>query len=190
MPVSVPKRRNAFVPIGKLRGGTYGSHGKHGMMANLNLTPMVDMFTVIVIFLIQLFSATGDVLFSQKGLTLPPAKAAELLEDRGPVITLFQGKVLIEGREIAKADDLDEAEPGIPALTEQLTGIRERDEKLFGRDPSKPFDGKIIIQADKETDFHLVRRTIYAGNTAGWAYFNFTVVGEKDGTEGGDAAAE
>jgi hypothetical protein len=68
MPISVPKRRNAFVPIGKLRGGSYGKSGKHGAMANLNLTPMVDMFTTIVIFLIQLFSATGDILFAQAGI--------------------------------------------------------------------------------------------------------------------------
>jgi hypothetical protein len=194
MPISVPKRRNAFVPIGKLRGGSYGKSGKHGAMANLNLTPMVDMFTTIVIFLIQLFSATGDILFAQEGLKLPPAKQAEILEDRGPVITLFKGKVIVEGRELAKAEDIDEAEPGIPPLTEYLTGVRERDEKLFGRDPNKPFDGKLIIQADKETDFMMVRKAIYAGNMSGWAYFNFTVVGEGkpagEGGEGGEAAEE
>lgn len=193
MPVSVPRRRNAFVPIGKLRGGSYGHGGKHGLMASLNLTPMVDMFTTIVIFLIQLFSATGDILFAQEGLKLPPAKQAEILEDRGPVITLFQGKVIVEGREVARSEDLDEAEPGIPALTELLTGIRERDEKLFGRDPTKPFDGKIIVQADKETDFIMVRRTIYAGNMSGWAFFNFAVVGEgkpAEGGEGGEGAEE
>ena len=190
MPIKVPKRRNAFVPIGALRGGSYGHGNKHGLMAALNLTPMVDMFTTIVIFLIQLFSATGDLIFAQEGLKLPPAKQAEVLEDRGPVITLFQGKVLVEGREIAKLEDLDEAEPGIPALTELLTGVRERDEKLFGRDPTKPFDGKLIVQADKETDFQLVRRTIYAGNISGWAFFNFAVVGEKPVGEGGEEAEE
>ena len=190
MPIKVPKRRNAFVPIGALRGGAYGKGGKHGVMANLNLTPMVDMFTTIVIFLIQLFSATGDILFSQEGLKLPPAQQAEVLSDRGPVITLFKGRVLIEGKELARAEDLDEAEPGIPPLTEELTGIRERDEKLFGRDPTKPFDGKLIIQADKETDFQLVRRTIYAGNIAGWAFFNFAVVGEKKPGEETEGSAE
>ena len=152
MPVSVPKRRHAFHPIGKLRGGSYGGGKKHGMMASLNLTPMVDMFTVLVIFLLQLFSATGDI---------------------------YKNEVIMDGKAIARVDELDEAESGIPALSEALRGIRERDEKLFGRAETEAFEGKMIIQADKETDFLLVRKAIFSANEAGWAHLNFMVVGDK-----------
>lgn len=188
MPVSVPQRRHAFHPIGKLRGGHYGGGKKHGLMASLNLTPMVDMFTTLVIFLIQLFSATGDILFSPDGLKLPPAKEAELFEDVGTAVVLYKGEIIMDGKAIARVEDLDEAESGIPALSEALQGIRERDEKLFGRDPNEPFDGKMIIQADKETDFLLVRKAIFSANEAGWAHLNFMVVGSKP--PGAEGAAE
>ena len=190
MPVSVPKRRNAFKPIGALRGGAYGGH-KHGAMASLNLTPMVDMFTTLVIFLIQLFSATGDLMMAQKDLKLPPATKAEILDDRGPVLTLFRGTVLMEGKLIARIEEMDEAESGIPALSEELQKIRERDEKLFGRNPNEPFDGKIMIQGDKEADFKLVRKAIFSANEAGWAHLNFIVLGEGPvKTEGEGEATE
>lgn len=178
MPVSVPRRRNAFVPIGKLRGGHYGSSGKHGTMASLNLTPMVDMFTTLVIFLIQLFAAQGDMI-SQKDLKVPTAQQAELLSDQGPMIILFKGKVLLEGKQLAAVEDMDEADPGIQPLSEALQKLREQDEKIFGRDPNKPFDGKVMIQADQETDFMLVRKAIFSINEAGWAHLNFIVLGDN-----------
>ena len=46
-------------------GQVFGEHGgvhKVGQFADLNITPMVDMFTIIVIFLLQNFSATGEIL--------------------------------------------------------------------------------------------------------------------------------
>ena len=178
MPISVPKRRNAFKPIGALRGGQYGSHGKHGTMASLNLTPMVDMFTTLVIFLINLFAASDD-MGAPKDLRIPSAQQAELMEDHGPKILLYQGRVLLDGKELARAEDLDEAEQGIGPLSEALQKIREGDEKIFGRDPTKPFDGKVLIQADKETDFMLVRKAIFSINEAGWAHLNFIVLGEN-----------
>jgi biopolymer transport protein ExbD len=183
MPVSVPQRRHFLKPMGKLRSGPF-SHGKKSGMISLNLTAMVDMFTVIVIFLLQSFAASGELNITQKDLVMPGAKKAELLAETGPVITLFQGTVLVEGKEVATQDKLDEAEQGIPELTEQLKAVREREEKLAERlgkprDPTKAFDGHIIVQADKTTDFLLVRKVIFSMNSAGWAHVNFAVKDES-----------
>jgi len=192
MSISVPKRRTHFKPIGFLRKNSGGS--KKSAMVSLNLTAMVDMFTTIVIFLIQSFSASGELMLMQKDLVMAPAMNAELLSERGPVVTLFQGNVLVEGSEVAKMADLDEAEQGIPVVQEQLKGIREREEKLYGRDPTKPFDGHVIVNSDKSTDFLLVRKVIYSMNAAGWAKVNFAVDDvsgpDKPEGEGGEGAPE
>lgn len=190
MPITTPKRHPAFKPIGALRAGPFAS-GKKGLMAGLNLTAMVDMFTVIVIFLLQSFSASGELMFMQPGLKLPPAKMTQLLEERGPVLTLFKNQVLLEGQEIAKTDALDDADPGIPTLSEKLTGVREREEKLAEqrgqpRDPTKPFDGYLVIQADSSTDFKFVRKAVFSANEAGWAHLQFVVMGEGKGPEEGE----
>jgi len=179
MPVSVPKRRTAFKPIGRLRANPLHAGKKDGNIA-LNLTAMVDMFTVIVIFLLQSFSANGEIMFVQKEVTMPMAEMSEELTERGVVVTLFDNVVMLEGKEVARSDDLDPAEPGIPAMSEQLTGIREREEqadKLLGktRDPNKPFEGSVIVQSDEDVDFMIVRKVIYSLNQAGWAKIKFAV---------------
>ncbi len=175
MSVHVPGRHAAFEPIGILRHGHFGGGKKSQHMA-LNLTAMVDMFTVIVIFLLQSFSASGEIMFIQKDLKLPTAVEAQPLDDRGPVVTLFANTVLMEGEELARLDDLDDTEQSIPALSERLQKIREREEKLTPRDMTKPYDGHCIIQADVATDFKLVRKTIFAINQAGWTHLNFATL--------------
>lgn len=190
MPIQHPKRRPAFPPIGRLRTSPISGGGKKSLMTSLNLTAMVDMFTVIVIFLLQMFSANGDLQFMVKGLKTPTAKETQLLEERGPVVTLFQNQVLFEGEPVVSLEEIDNAEMGIPKLTETLRGIREREEQIYGRDETKPFDGHIIVQSDKSTDFKLVRKTLESANMAGWAHLQFTVTGEAKGTVDAEGGGE
>lgn len=193
MPIKLPGRHSLYEPIGALRTNPFHA-GKKNMMMPLNLTAMVDMFTVIVVFLLQSFSASGDLMFIQKDLILPTATQAIPLEEQGPVVTLFRNEVLISGEKLVTLEELDDTEPGIPQLQERLTKIREREEMLkknYGTiDPTKPYDGHMIVQADAATDFELVRRTIFAMNMAGWIHIQFAVLNsgpavvEGEGVEG------
>ena len=194
MPVFTPGRHPAYAPIGALRSNPLKAGKKTGF-TELNLTAMVDMFTVIVIFLLQSFSGEGEVSV-HKNLTLPDSQQAKPLSERGPIIVVMGGEVLIDGEIIASLANEDEAdEPGIPDLTDRLVKIREQNEavetELRRRDPSRPvmpFDGNLIVQADEETDFKLVRRAIFSANQAGWVHLQFSV--RKILAEGGGAPAE
>lgn len=189
MGIHTPGRHPAFPPIGKLRQSHGG--GKKSGFTELNLTAMVDMFTVIVIFLLQSFSGEGEISV-QKDLKLPVADAAVPMSQRGPVVVVMRGELLLDGEVLASLDKDDDAEPGIPALTEKLTKAKEKAEslekELKARDPSradKPFDGHLIVQADLETDFKLVRKAIFSANAAGWVHIQFAVVaGAKPAGEG------
>jgi biopolymer transport protein ExbD len=180
MPVFTPGRHPAYEPIGRLRGNPL-SHGKKSGFIELNLTAMVDMFTVIVIFLLQSFSGEGEVSV-HKNLTLPDSEKAKPLSERGPIVVVMRGEVLLDGEVVASLEDDQAAEPGIPALTEKLVAVKSANDKieeeLRRRDPSrpvKPFDGNLIVQADEETDFKLVRRAIFSANEAGWVHLQFAV---------------
>jgi biopolymer transport protein ExbD len=180
MPVIAPGRRPAFPPIGRLRTSPL-TGGKKNLLMPLNLTAMVDMFTTIVIFLLQSFSSSGDLLLVQKGIKLPEAKKAAVLGERGPVVTLFQNQVIFDGNPVAALAELSDDENGIEIVTETLKGIREREEQAKGRDVNKVFDGFVIIQADATTDFKLVRKVVWSLNQAGWAKIKFIVLGKSDG---------
>jgi biopolymer transport protein ExbD len=180
MPVFTPGRHPAYEPIGRLRANPL-SGGKKSGFTELNLTAMVDMFTVIVIFLLQSFSGEGEVQV-HKNLTLPDSEQADPLGERGPIVVVMHGEVLLDGDVVATLDDEAADEPGISALTEKLVKIREANDKIEVElrriDPTrevKAFSGHLIVQADEETDFKLVRRAIFSANEAGWTHLQFSV---------------
>jgi len=208
MAIIAPGRRPAYPPIGRLRTSSL-SGGKKSGMVSLNLTPMVDMFTILVIFLIQLFSGADAPSVPEK-VTIPEAIAGQKVTEAGTVVSVTkEGTILIKG-EVVKdmGTDLD---PGIPGLTERLREIKANDVKLkmaIAEKGGKPFDktaayeGELMIIADIETDFKLIRRIMYSANVAsddntntGWAKFKFVTIPndmkpEGEGEKGAEKKAE
>ena len=186
MPVVTPGRRPAFAPIGRLRSSPL-SGGKKGMFVSLNLTAMVDMFTILVIFLIQLFSATGQVTLNDRA-KVPTSIAGEPLEEPGTIVMMLNDGTLMVDDEAIRGDEMGtELDIPIPGMVTRLTKQREFRESIEGRDPTKPYEGLLIIQADVKTDFRLVRRVLASANEAGWAKFKFVTTPAK--TAGAPAEA-
>ena len=86
--------------------GHGGAHmGKKSVNSDLNVTPLVDMFVILVLFLIANFSATGEILQMSKDIQLPAATHVQDLEI-APVVTVTNEDVLCDGVEIGRVADL------------------------------------------------------------------------------------
>jgi biopolymer transport protein ExbD len=201
MSVVAPGRRPAYPPIGRLRTSPLSGGGKKNMFVSLNLTPMVDMFTILVIFLIQLFKATGQVEL-KPDITVPQSKTGPALQDQSTICVVYPDGTMVVDTTTIPADQMGDAlQTEIPGLVDVLTKKKEFASKLdaaMGKteDPTKPFDKALLVQADVKADFKVVRRIIYSANLAGWAKFKFitTPVGGKpppaDPAAGGDQPAQ
>lgn len=195
MPVVAPGRRPAYPPIGRLRTSPLSGGGKKNMFVSLNLTPMVDMFTILVIFLIQLFKATGQVEL-KPDIVVPQSKTGPSLQEEGVICVLYPDGQMVVDTTTIPADQMgDPLQQEIPGLVDVLTRKKEFAEKLdkaMGKvpDPTKPFEKALLVQADVKSDFKMVRRIIYSANLAGWAKFKFvtTPIGKKEGEEGAEGA--
>src|SRR5215469_2683261 len=75
-----------------------GSAGGGARATNiaLNLTPFVDMMTILVTFLLMVFSSTGQLLQAQKGLELPIAESRDTLQ-QAPVIIVTRSEITYQG---------------------------------------------------------------------------------------------
>ncbi len=185
MSVITPGRRPAYPPIGRLRTSPLSGGKKNGFVS-LNLTAMVDMFTILVIFLIQLFTASGQVTMNDR-IKVPTSVAGTPLEEPGTVVMVNnEGLLLLDNFPIPEAEMGTELDIPIPGMVDRLTKQREFREKIEGRDPTQPYKGYLIVQADVKTDFRLVRRILTSANMAGWAKVKFvTLPGATDAA--GDA---
>jgi biopolymer transport protein ExbB len=158
-----------------------GGHGKKGVFANLQLTPLIDMFIVILIFLLMSFSASGEIIRANKDIKLPMAEKVEDLE-RVPVVAVSWpkgdpsgGVVTLEGVEVSTARDLLEntsTDWTIPKLKDRLEEMKQ---KWKVTNPNKAWQGKLIVQADQNTDFRIIKKVMYSAGVAGYGNLLFAV---------------
>ena len=173
----------------KILGGKMGG-GHKATNADINVVPMVDMMTMLVIFLLNQFSSTGEVLYMQKDIKLPEARHGEMIEI-APVVAVSGAQIVISGQKVADVADLDRDSGylNIPALEERLRDEKKRWEFIHQSDGAK-FDGIVNIQADQKVPFRIVRRVMYSCGVAGYFNLNFAALsagGEGGGEAGGGA---
>ncbi len=142
MPIQIPgKRFGKRLEKSKVFG--HGGTSKKPMFADLLITPMVDMFVIIVLFLIANFSATGEVLMMTKDIQLPEAVNVREVE-MVPVVMVSKDQVLVSGTVIGRVEDLTREDYlNIPNLEEKLREMKKQYEDLhsLAKDESTSFKG-------------------------------------------------
>lgn len=171
-----------------------GGHGggKGGGVVNLNLTPFVDMMTILVTFLLMVFSASGEILTQQAGLELPSANQ-QLAIQRAPVITITAQSITFNNEHMAETESvLNDTSPQWQVV--ELFERMKQEKQLFNLnfeslpdsekdrcrnpvpgDPVKCLDGLAILQADKSIQAKVIGRVIKTANAAGYGNIMFAV---------------
>ena len=174
-------RLKRFAPLKFVRSG---GHGKKSGYAELNLTSMVDMLTILVVFLLQTFSASGELLSVQKNIVLPEAQNFKDLE-QAPIIAVASDSVTLNGAMEADAAELNQENTTdwkIAKLHDDLVTLKNNYKLLH---PSENFAGTVIVQADRNVDFKVVKKVMYSCAVAGYGNVNFAVQQKSKGGGGG-----
>jgi biopolymer transport protein ExbD len=169
--------------------------GKREVTATLSLTAMVDMFTVLVIFLLQNYNTTGEVLYIPKEVTLPKAEKIKELKP-AVVVTISSKEILVDKTSVITFDALKAQQewliqPLLAKLTDAIQVAKQDYEKKLqnqinavvntarGSKDKDPADAnpwnKVTIQADKGIDFLTVKKVMYTVTEAGAGEINFAV---------------
>jgi biopolymer transport protein ExbD len=170
------KRPSKRLQRSKVLGGKIARAHK-ATNADLNVVPMVDMMTMLVIFLLQQFSSTGEVLYMQKDIRLPDARHGQMIE-QAPTVAISAEQVVVAGQKVADVADLDRDAGylNIPALEERLREDKKRWDFIHQSDPSSRWDGIVNIQADQKVPFRIVKRVMYSCGVAGYFNLNFAAL--------------
>lgn len=132
----------------------------------LRLTSMVDVFTILLIFLIKNFSTGSEITLMAKNLQLPVSIASQAPE-ASTTISATQQDVLIDGEFVDTIENFDLQKDLLnPKVYEKL--LRSKEKFLMLIQPGTKFQGKIIIQADKRIPYKIIKKLIY---TCGQAEF-------------------
>jgi biopolymer transport protein ExbD len=176
--VTPGKRPGERVAASKVFGKKFVRGKKQGY-ASLMLTSLVDMFTIIVIFLLMNFSANGEVLYMSKDIKLPDAYHGAMLE-RAPVISVSADAVTFDGRLLLSTGDLEKGDVlNVPELEDALRDEKRRYEQIHANDPDHPFKGLVNVQADRRIAFKVIKRVMFACNQSGFGNINFAALSRE-----------
>ncbi len=179
MPIYAPAKR--INPTVKRKGAL----GKKEVYAGLYLTSMVDMFAIMVIFLLQSFSAEGELIVLPSGLELPKAENVGTLE-KAPSLIIAKDVITLENVVVGSTLDLFNQEDWHleslqTALKDYRLKLEEEELKKTPENPElakeeaeKPTQ-KINISADRRLPFQVIRKVIYNAGRAGYPDFRFAV---------------
>jgi biopolymer transport protein TolR len=127
-------------------GGSGRRSRRKAVMAEINVTPMVDVMLVLLI----IFMISAPLLTVGVPLDLPQTQAKSLDQDKNP-LTLsvnLKGEVFLNDTEIA----LDDLVPKLKAITDARAGLDER----------------IFVRGDKKVDYGTVMKVMGRLSAAGF----------------------
>jgi biopolymer transport protein ExbD len=145
-------------------------------VVKMQITSLVDMMTVLVVFLLKSFSAEGDIITPSNGLTLPSSTAKKKAEVAFR-LSITQYHLLVEGQPILTIEDMMKGEDIIvPELAQILGDRRKATERIAQNSTNITFKGDVVIEADKKIQFRMLQRIMYTCGQAGFSNFSLLVL--------------
>lgn len=127
-------------------------HGRHKMVATLNLTSLMDIFTILLIFLL-VNNNNAAKLPDDQDIQLPESTAQELPNDV-LIIQVSPSSVVIDGRKIADTQAVRaQEERTVEALVEEL---KFRASRALALDSEE--EREVMIQADRDVPYAVIKK--------------------------------
>jgi len=144
-----------------LLGNSLAGDTSDGGTTSPQLTSLIDVMTILLVFLIQNFSAQGDFITPQRDIVLPHSQISTTPLP-AYTVQITETEVRVEGVFVVKNNTFaNSSELLIPELLANLS----RDEK----------EKRIIIEADKNLPFNIIKRVSFTCNAAGFEDFEILV---------------
>jgi biopolymer transport protein ExbD len=140
----------------------------------LNLTSMIDMFTILVVFLLKSYSAEGQIITVSDALTLPSAHSEQKVQMKLEIQVNMQAIVVDGDPVVAVDEDLLSTGNSIPILVTRLKDHMEYTNSVKGTITED--DMKINIQGDVGIPAILLQRVMSSCSEAGFSTQNLEVI--------------
>lgn len=151
-----------------------GSIEGSGDQVSLNLYPMVDIFSLLIVFLLMNYSTNGESVETKASLELPKS-AVKLSLDSSATVSITKSEIIVQGGitiPIVNGDIPEEqkTQGAIKAAYEEFKKIRDQNQALKNRDKALALNDAdietLVLEADKSTEFKLVKRVMLTAQQA------------------------
>jgi biopolymer transport protein ExbD len=156
----------------------------------LNIYPMMDMMTILLVFMIMQLSAvqadvipTAELQIPWSTMRVEPAEAI--------AVQVSRHAISVDGHEVLRLRDDATVDPGdkrggghgflITDLEQAIRRHRERAELIALHNPQRPFRGEVRIIADRRTPYRTLSEVIYTLGQSRYDSLHFIVLQQGQG---------
>lgn len=163
-------------------------HKRHKRGAAINLVSMMDIFTILVFFLL-VNSSEVEVLPSAKDVVLPDSTAEEKARE-SVVVLLTESQVLVQGRPVAELAAVNASSSAIiPELKAALEEQASRVILAAADDEQAIAEREVTIMGDREIPYSLLKKVMATCTAASYGRLSLAVLQKAENTAGVQVAA-
>ena len=146
----------------------------------LSITSLMDMMTIILVFLLKSYSVEDIQVKPSADLRLPTSTSKKAPEVAVNVV-VSKRTISVDGVKVIDVSDgmeiAEEYKRGtmITPLYDTLQEKADEAKAVAARNPSHPFKGRLLLQCDKDVPFSLLREVMYTAGQAQFGEFKFVV---------------
>lgn len=148
-------------------------HSRHKRGAALNLVSLMDIFTILVFFLL-VNSGDVDVLPNAKDIQLPESIADEKARET-VIVMVTDEELLVQGRVVGRvADIMANDDIIIPALR---SALEEQNDRVLRREAKEDVANReVTIMGDKQIPYRLLKKVMATCTDASYGRLSLAVL--------------
>lgn len=136
------------------------------------LTSLVDVMTILLVFLIKNFSVEGNLITQSQDLILPVSSSEKEAQIRSSIeitrnVIVSEGHIIITLEELMRTDSML-----IAPVFDWMKAVRSRNQ-------NSKTAASLLIQCDREVEFAVIKKVMFSCSKAGFTDFSVLVIQEE-----------
>lgn len=154
-------------------------------MIDLDITSLLDILVIMLVFLLKSYNSTGIVLNVPKDITLPSSNSQDL-NTSGVVVqvsptTIWVDDQVVLNKEEPKGRVYDYGGRRIIPLFNELVNKKNLVKRVEKTSPeAQKFSGVVNLIVDKTIKYSEVKKILFTAAEAGYKSYKFVVLGQEN----------
>ncbi|MEQ1565786.1 MAG: biopolymer transporter ExbD [Myxococcota bacterium] len=152
-------------------------------IGHLNLTPMMDIMTMLLVFLVKSFASEPDNI--NVNLTLhPPESTTEAMMEAATKVTVTSEVILVDDKVVMPLSSVSVGEGKQATIPQLRDALLERADHLKALENigGSPFDGRLLVVAHETTPYAILTSVLVTAGESKFAEYKLVVM--QKGGEG------
>jgi biopolymer transport protein ExbD len=152
---------------------------KQSTVAYLSLVSLMDMFTIILVFLLHSFSSESDTFATSPNFKLPVSTSQEELRPK-LTVQITTSDIIVEGKKVAEVNSIPaKGEMLIEPLYKELEDIARKSLFIAGINPSMELKREVVVLGDRSIPFSILQKVMFTCGQVGYNSIELAVISRE-----------